>query len=128
MKRVTVLAALVLVAVAGVDWLGDLTQDRPDHVAQGSRSEVVLDVRVRHERGPAPLERAEGLWAACRHTVWQHTAAPGVVDLGGGRFRVVTEPAVGNHAWRRLQGCLEDMTIERVRATVVSKRDIPPPS
>jgi hypothetical protein len=127
MKRVLLLAVLVAAAAAGVDWLGDLTQDRPDRVASRSRTEVVLDVRVRHERGAAGIATAQGLWGACQHTVTQRLAAPGLIDLGGGRFRAVTEPALGEHAWRRLQGCLEDMTIDRVRGEVVSKRNFAPP-
>ena len=50
-----------------------------------------------------------------------------MVGLGEGQFRVTTAPAVGEHAWRRLKGCLEDMTIDRVLARVVSKRDIEAP-
>ncbi|MDQ4098497.1 MAG: hypothetical protein M3144_11605 [Actinomycetota bacterium] len=123
MKRAVLLAVLFAAAVAGVDWLGDLTQDRPDRVSSGSRTEVVLDVRVRHDRAPANLATAQGLWGACQNTVRQRLAAPGLVDLGGGRFRAVTEPAIGEHAWRRLQGCLEDMTIDRVRGEVVAKRN-----
>lgn len=126
MKRALALAVLVAAAIAGVDWLGDLTQDRPDRVASGSRTEVVLDVHVRHERAPARLATAQGLWGACQHTVSQRLAAPGLIDLGEGRFRAVTEPAIGDHAWRRLQGCLEDMTIDRIRAEVVAKRDFTP--
>ena len=127
MKRVVLVLVLVAVAVAGVDWLADLTQDRPDRVAAGSRSEVVLEVRVRHHFDPAPMERAQGLWGACQHTVWQRLVEPGLVDLGGGKFLAVTEPAIGEHAWRRLQGCLEDFTIERLHGHVVSKRDLLPP-
>jgi hypothetical protein len=128
MKRALVVAVLFAAAAAGVDWLGDLTQDRPDRVASRSRTEVVLDVRVRHERGPADVSTAQGLWGACQNTVTQRLAAPGLVDLGGGRFRAVTEPALGEHAWRRLQGCLEDMTIDRVKGEVVSRRNFAAPS
>lgn len=126
MKRVVLVAVLVAVAIAGVDWLADLTQNRPDRVVTGSRSEVVLDVRIRHSFDPAPLGRAEGLWSACEHTVRQKLVEPGLVEVKAGRFLAVTEPAIGEHAWRRLQGCLEDLTIDRLHGHVVSKKDVVP--
>ncbi|MGH9223830.1 MAG: hypothetical protein ACRD2W_08625 [Acidimicrobiales bacterium] len=126
MRRALGLLILFAVAAAGVDVLGDLTQTRPDRVKAGSRSEIVLQVSERSGRRPARFETAEGLWYACRHVAPTRLAAPGLVDIGGGRFKAVTEPALGEHAWRRLQGCLEDMTIDRVRAEVVSKRDVAP--
>jgi hypothetical protein len=58
--------------------------------------------------------------------VWQRLADPGVVQVADGRFRLTIEPEVGEHSWRRLQGCLEDATLDRVKGHVVSKTDIPP--
>lgn len=125
MKR----AVLVLLAVAavalGVDALADLTQDRPDRILPGSRSEVVLDLESR-DRGGSALLSAQGLWGACQGTVHHRLVAPGVVEVADGRFRLLTEPALGEHSWRRLQGCLEDTTLDRVKARVVSKRDLAP--
>ena len=127
MKR-TVLLLLAAAALAvGIDALADLTQDRPDRVVQGSRSEIVLDVASR-DRGGSVLLSAQGLWGACQGTVRHRLVDPGVVELSDGRFRLQTEPALGEHSWRRLQGCLEDTTLDRVKAHVVSKRDLAPPS
>ena len=127
MKR----ALLVVVGVAalylGIDALADLTQDRPDRVMPGSRSEVVLDVDSR-DRGGSALLSAQGLWGACQGTVRHRLVEPGVVQVADGRFRLQTEPALGEHSWRRLQGCLEDTTLDRVKAQVVSKHDLAPAS
>lgn len=127
MKRRLLLLGLVVATVFGIDWLADLTQNRPDVVKPGSRSEVVLDVTVRHHWEPGRLTTAQGLWGACQHTAFRRLIGPGMVEIGEGRFRVVTEPALGDNAWRRLKGCLEDVTVDRVKADVVSKRDFPPP-
>jgi hypothetical protein len=120
-------AAFVLLAMAAlavfVDVLGDLTQDRPDRVQPGTQSEIVLQLRTKDYLGSA-LGTAQGLWGACSGTVTQQLVDPGVVDLGGGRFRLLTNRAIGEHSWRRLQGCLEDATIDRVTAEVVAKRDV----
>ena len=126
MKRAVVVLVAVAALAGGLDVLADLTQDRADRIPPGSRSEIVLDVRHRGT-GVAEMRTAQGLWGACQGTVWQQLTAPGVVELGGGRFLLTTSPAVGEHAWRRLQGCLEDATVDRVRAAVVSKRDLQAP-
>ena len=126
MKRRLLLLGLVIATVAGIDWLADLTQNRPDVIVPGSRSEVVLDVTVRHHFDPGKLTTAQGLWGACQHTASRRLVPPGLVEIGEGRFRVVTEPALGENAWRRLKGCLEDVTVDRVKADIVSKRDFPP--
>ena len=130
MKRLgpgKLLVAVVAVAAVamGVDALADLTQDRADSVPAGSRSEIVLEVSSRDRTGSDRLS-AQGLWGACQGTVRHRLAEPGVVEVTDGRFRLVTEPALGEHSWRRLQGCLEDTTLDKVKAHVVSKRDIAP--
>ena len=125
MKRALFGIVAVAAVFAGIDALADLTQDRPDHVQPGSRSEIVLEVSARDRTG-SNLLAAQGLWGACQGNVWQRLAEP-VVQVADGRFRLTTEPAVGEHSWRRLQGCLEDATLDRVKGHVVSKRDVPPP-
>lgn len=125
MKRAVIAVVAVAATVMGIDFLADLTQDRPDRVVPGSRSEVVLEVRSRDRTG-SDLMSAQGLWGACQGTVYQRLAEPGVTEVGDGRFRLQTEPALGEHAWRRLQGCLEDATLDRVKGHVVSKRDMAP--
>lgn len=126
MRRALVLAVAVVAVVLGIDVLADLTQDRPDRVVPGSRSEIVIDVESR-DRGGSALLSTTGLWGACQGTVPHRLAEAGVVQVSERRFRLVTEPALGEHSWRRLQGCLEDTTLDKVKAHVVSKRDLAPP-
>ena len=126
MKRALLGIVAVAALFAGIDLLADMTQDRPDRVLPGSRSEIVLEVSSRDRTG-SDLLAAQGLWGACQGNVWQRLTEPGVVEVADGRFRLTTEPAVGEHSWRRLQGCLEDTTLDRVKAHVVSTRDLAPP-
>ena len=125
MKRALLVVLAVAGVVMGIDVLADLTQDRPDRVLPGSRSEVLLEVDSRDRTG-SELLSAQGLWGACQGTVYQKLAEPGVTQVAEGQFRLLTEPALGEHAWRRLQGCLEDATLDRVKARVLSKRDLAP--
>ena len=127
MKRILLTAVLVAAGFFGIDALADRTQNRPDRSLPGSSTEIVLSVEGRG-RQESPLYAAESLWGACRGTVTQSLAEPGPVEVAPGRVRLVTEPALGPHAWRRLRGCLEDATVDLVRARVVSKHDIVPPA
>ena len=111
MKRALLLLAAALALALAVDGLADLSQDRPDRVLAGTRSEIVLDLQSR-DRGGSALLSAQGLWGACQGTVRHRLAEPGVVEVADGRFRLVTEPALGEHSWGRLQGCLEDTTLD----------------
>ncbi len=123
--RALIVAVALAAIVGGIDVLADLTQDRPDKVLAGSRSVIVLSLDSRDRRG-SDLLAAQGLWGACHGNVWQRLVEPGVEQLAEGRFQLITEPAIGEHSWRRLQGCFEDTTLDRVKARVVSKRDLPP--
>jgi len=125
MKRVLLVILALAALGGGIDALADLTQDRPDPDRAGSRSEVVLEVDSRDRTG-SDRSSAQGLWGACQGTVRHSLVEPGVVELADGRFRLTTEPALGEHSWRRLQGCLEDATLDRVKARVIAKRDLPP--
>ncbi|HJV08817.1 MAG TPA: hypothetical protein VJ653_04025 [Acidimicrobiales bacterium] len=125
MKRTLLLVLAIAALGLGIDALADLTQDRPDRLVPGSRSEIVLEVDSR-DRGGSALLSAQGLWGACQGTVRHRLVDPGVVEVSDGRFRFETEPALGEHSWRRLQGCLEDTTLDRVKARVVTKRDLAP--
>ena len=83
MKRAVLVAVALAAIVGGIDVLADLTQDRPDKVAPGSRSVIVLTVESRDRRG-SDLLAAEGLWGACHGNVWQRLVEPGVEDVGDG--------------------------------------------
>jgi hypothetical protein len=102
-------AIFVVVAIAlgfGVDFLGDLTQSRPDPVDADDVSEIIL--------------------AVCVAQTPSRMAADGrLQSLGYGRYRAVLQPAVGDNDERQLVGCLEDLTVERVLGDVESVRTLP---
>src|SRR5688572_9129160 len=119
MRTVVIVVVLGLFGAFAVDQLGDLTQTRNDAYVRGSRSEIVLEVHTRQPSKTA-AESASALWGACAGTVVHHLQPPGVVDTGDGRFRIVVSPALGTHARQRLRGCLDDVTLDRVKAHVSS--------
>jgi hypothetical protein len=125
MKRVLIVIALIAVIALSIDVLGDLTQTRPDDLDDDAVSELIMSVdedRFGFGRDAA----ADALWSVC----WSQTSSDmagegGLESLGGGRYRAVLHPALGEHDGRQLIGCLEDLTVDRVLADVESVRTLP---
>jgi hypothetical protein len=113
-------AVLSLVGVAGVFGLAEVTQNRPDAVRPGSHTVVAFDVGTRHYRG-GDDGAAQALWSVCVATVPGETTT--LVTDADGRFRVTVTPAIGEHGRKRLAGCLEDGTLDRVSGHVRSITD-----
>jgi hypothetical protein len=114
---VKVLLAVVVAVggVLGVGELADLTQNRPDPVVEGSVTTVVFDVGTRRYRGTDD-EAAAALWAVCAASV--SGTATGPTATADGAYRVEISPAIGTNGRKRLVGCLEDGTLDRVRGHV----------
>ena len=76
------------------------------------------------ERGrvQAVEEVVEALWIACRSRLPRNVSLVGVDPGAAGRVAVRLDRPTGQFARRRLVGCLEDATIDRVQATVVAVR------
>lgn len=121
MKRIAIGVAAAVLGVVVIDVLADFTQTRPDRTL-GTSMEIVFDVTTRNPNRPA-LQAAQGLWGACQGTI-ERRAGPADVVVEGQRARVVVHPALGEHGRQRLQGCLEDLTIDRTRARIVRMREL----
>jgi hypothetical protein len=117
---VRLLAGVLAIAllIVGVDTLSDATQNRPDDVEAGTRSEVVFDVTLR-QRNRAEAVAADTLWSVCAGTITHATTLSGPTGVGD-EWKVTVEPALGEHSRRRLVGCLEDATIDGVLGRVLN--------
>jgi hypothetical protein len=120
MKALALLAVAVMGAM-GIVGLAELTQNRPDPVEAGSATVVTFDVDSRdYQRGDGAA--AQALWAVCSATVGGDVSgvtapAEGAVDDG---YTVTVSPAIGENGRKRLVGCLEDATLDRVMGHVQS--------
>jgi hypothetical protein len=125
MKRLAIVAALIAVVALSVDFLGDLTQTRADDLDNDTVSELVMSVS--QDRFGGGRDAAAGaLWSVCyAQTSSDMAGEQGLEPLGGGRYRAVLHPALGEHDGRQLIGCLEDLTVDRVIADVESVRTLP---
>jgi hypothetical protein len=98
------------------------TQNRPDPRVAGTASEVTFDVRVGSRPGGEEAG-AQALWAVCGATLGSVDVGP--LEADGERWTVHVQPAVGEHAHKRLQGCIEDLTIPRVRGDLHAVAPVP---
>jgi hypothetical protein len=115
MRRLLSVVVLMLVTVAAVGALADATPNRPDESRDGS-SRLVYDVATRRYRGGEETA-ALTLWGVCVSTLYGYRSdSPTRVDDG---WAVMITPALGEHGRRRLIGCLEDATLDRVLGHVV---------
>lgn len=119
MKRFLGLSMGAMVLFLGVGAMADLTQNRPDQVDPDSTTRIVFDVSTRtYKRSDA--EAARSLWALCSSTI-SNEVLVGPAEVPDG-MAVTLRPALGEHSTKRLVGCLEDATLDRVMGDVVSLR------
>jgi hypothetical protein len=105
---------LAVATGAGIVGLAELTQNRPDPVDAGSSTVVAFDVATRGYRGGEDAA-AQALWAVCAATVPGEVTAP---SAAAGDYEVTITPAIGENGRKRLVGCLEDGTLDRVMGHV----------
>jgi len=116
MKRLAWALVAVLAVVASVVALADATQNRPDAALPGSVTTVSFTVSTTRLARRGDPAAAAALWAVCSATV------PGTVsaaEADGDAWKATVEPAIGEHGQKRLVGCLEDLTLDRVIGRVL---------
>jgi hypothetical protein len=119
-KRALLAVVLLLAGAAAVDQLGDSFQSRADHMSPDSRSEITLRVSADDYKGD-PAQAADAIVAACRGSVRNRVLDdPGVVEVEPGTYRFSVQPGLGKNNRVKLVGCLQDLTIDRIQASVVS--------
>ncbi|MFI6514300.1 hypothetical protein ACIBF1_01910 [Spirillospora sp. NPDC050679] len=116
-------AAALLVAALAVVELAERTQDRPDAPVAAAASTLLLEADTHGETGAATVDPlVTRLWEYCRGSTRPYLEHGGVAPLGGRRYALVVRPALGEHALRRLTGCLQDAVIDHGRFRVLSVR------
>lgn len=83
---------------------------------------IEFDVAVRDQRESA-TEEAGTLWVAYKGRVRLDHVEVTSTELG--RAGLLVSGVMGEHARRNFTGCLEDATLDRVWATVISMTTLP---
>jgi hypothetical protein len=120
MRRLALVPVLVLVGVLGIVGIGalaDATQNRIDPPPDpDSTSAVVFEVESR--RYPGDIDPGTVLWTACSGTI-RHELLD-IAEVDDNTYRATIQPELGKNAQRRLEGCLNDSTVDRLNGNVVS--------
>jgi hypothetical protein len=124
MKRLLVLGVLLIIGAFAVDAIGDATQTRDDKRDTDKKTEIVFHVEGKHFRQSLDVA-AQALFGKCAATVGGHLVDPGIEPIGPGDYRFAMTPTLGDHGRERLLGCMNDLSIERLRSHVESVHDVP---
>jgi hypothetical protein len=123
MRALFGLVAVGIVSVLGVIALADATKFEGQTEGAGS-TQVVFSVDTKNYHHPEQ-DAARALWYACVSAVsWDESTSPRPlgdgVDSADGEYTAAVSPALGEDSRRRLRGCLEDATVDRISARVRS--------
>jgi hypothetical protein len=112
-----VIAVGSLLTVAAINLLAEATQSRDEasDVTGTTQIELAIDQRGR-DRSPETV--ASALWTACEHTLRVDATLVETQMLSGNHVQLTLDGGLGELARRRLFGCLEDATLDLVRASV----------
>ena len=112
------------IGVLGVLSLREATLSTHGRVDPDSQVEIVLQAESnRAEPNQTLPEMVDALLLTCRLEVSSDLVGP-VEAEGDGRFVAILQPALDETNQKQLRGCLEDWTIDSVRADVVSLRPV----
>ena len=120
--RVAAVVAAAGLGFLAVDTLAAQTQNGGDPVIEGTTH---LDLQVVYGRPAAVVDTAEAFWAVCRAALPSGIDVVDITATGSDRVRMSLSPALGRHGSRRFLGCVEDVTLDRVQASVVGVETIP---
>lgn len=115
---VVVVLTLAL-SLAAVVALRELTQTRPGEVTSGGSTSMVIDIDQRRQIRP-PSVVAEDLWGACRSRLPGDVALTGITQLDDELVRIEFDRSLGRTGRVRIVGCIQDHTLDLVRADVIS--------
>jgi hypothetical protein len=120
----TVLSLTLVLSMGAVVLLRELTQTRPDDVAAAGTTSVVLDVDQRRQLRPLTTV-AEDLFGSCRSRLPGDVELTAITQVDDERVTIEFDRSLGQTGRARIVGCLEDHTLDRVRADVLSIQSTP---
>ncbi len=120
----TVLVLTLALSVGAIVLLRELTQTRPGEVAAAGTTAVTLDIDQRRQSRPLPTV-AEDLFGSCRSRLPGDVELTAITQVDDERVMIEFDRSLGRTGRVRIVGCLEDHTLDRVRADVLSIESTP---
>lgn len=119
-------AAVAVVLAVGlvVDVLADAIQTRPDRLDAGVST--VVDLRFRGERALSDLERHAGdlVQLCASQSFRREVGTVGLAPVAPDAVRVVLDGDLGRNGTARFRGCLEDVTLDEIQASVATIAEV----
>lgn len=120
MKALLIALVLIVLGAAGVRALQETTQYQ-GRAGSAGRTTFTFHVSQKNNSHPTTLA-ATSLWDVCVVVRgWQQVVEPEAV--GSGNYRAALIPSVASDERRRITGCIDDLSLERIRGHVVSAVD-----
>ncbi|WTW94037.1 hypothetical protein OG216_11835 [Streptomycetaceae bacterium NBC_01309] len=120
------LTAVIVVAVAvtaAILGLRESFQYKVDRLDADRESVIHVDVATRpHDVRSIDVQ---ALWGLCAAPLTSTQLTDIQPPQTGNTFEIVVHPALDRHQRSRVEGCLRDMTVERLRTSNVSVTDRP---
>ena len=120
-----VVMVTVVVSLGAVGVLRELTQTRPKEVTAAGTTSIVLDIDQRRQFRPIEVV-AEDLWGSCRSRLPGVMELTAITQLNAEQVEIVFDRALGRTGRVRITGCLEDLTLDLVRADVLAIESFAP--
>lgn len=118
---VVAVAAAGLLLAGGIALLAQVTRYVPDTRPTTGSTTYELLVELR-EGGGDRATVVQALWLSCRENLGDAARAE-IHEAGPDRVSMTVEPRIARNDDRRFVGCLEDVTLDRVRVDVVAGTD-----
>jgi hypothetical protein len=116
----TIVVMLTLaLSFATVALLRELTQTRPKEVSTAGTTSMVIDIDQRRQIRALPVV-SEDLWRVCRSRLPGDVQLTAVTQLDDELVRIEIDRSLGRTGRIRIVGCFEDLTLDLVRADVIS--------
>ena len=119
-----VLVVTLVLSLAAVGVLRELTQTRPKEVTAAGTTLILLDIDQRRQDRPLPTV-AEDLWGACRSRLPGDVRLTAITQLDDEHVQIEFDRSLGSTGRVRIVGCLQDQTLDLVRADVLSIESAP---
>jgi hypothetical protein len=116
---VVAVSLTLVLATGALVGIRELTQSRAESI--GSAGTTTIGIEVDQKRTPRPVtDVAEELWITCRGRLPREPELLSVTPVGTDGAEMVVGIALGRVGRSRLIGCIEDFTIDLVKADVVA--------
>jgi hypothetical protein len=122
--RVGGIVLTLVVSLVVVQALRELTQSRPGELYEPGTTTVVVEIGQKRDARPVAAV-ATDLWSSCRSRLGGDVELTAVQPLADQLVRIDLDRALGRTGRARLIGCLEDYTLDLVRADIVTLESAP---